>query len=64
MILSALLVLIIWRNAGMYEQARVTSVRAADEIGLRAAALEAWEPELRGVTAVTATPTLWILHTT
>lgn len=41
MILNALLVLIIWCNAGMYEQAGVSSVRAADEMRLQAATPEA-----------------------
>lgn len=43
MILNTLLVLIIWCNAGVYEQAGVRSVTAADETRLRAAALEARE---------------------
>ena len=48
----------------MSEQAGVRPVVAADKIMLQAVTVEARAAELRGVTAITATSTLWIIHTT
>lgn len=64
MILNTSLVLISWCNAGMYGEAGVRSVTAADEVRLGAATPEAREAEFRGIKHPQWHPPLRILHIT
>lgn len=64
MILNTSLVLITWCNAGMYGEAGVRSLAAADEMRLWAAAQVAWEDEFRGIEHPQWLPPPWILHMT